>query len=160
MKTNSLFVLFVLFLSACGGGSSVPSPKVFDSTAIKIFMDAKDVLDAFDPKITAGVKSNDLASIAVAADAAMTKIDAQINKIDALIAPPGGEDYKAAVKKCLEMSKAIVETGKKYGELKEGYSKKEFNALEKEYNKKKTQLSNELKNVGKAQEKFLEGTGK
>ena len=138
-----------------GGGSTSLSPKAFNDNAISIFKDANKIMDAFDAKITTGVKSNDLASIASAAESASTEIDAQIEKMKALAAPQGGENYKNAVLKTLETIKSIIETGKKYSNLKEGYSNNEFKALEKEYNNKRTQLSNELKDVATAASTFL-----
>jgi hypothetical protein len=149
---------------ACGGGSSSSSaplsPKAFNDKAINIFKGANKTMDTFDAKITAGIKSNDLASITSASELASTEINAQIENLNALVAPQHGEEYKASVAKTLETVKSIIETGKKYGELKEGYSKSEFNALEKEYNKKRKQLSNELKDVAKAASVFTKATGK
>jgi hypothetical protein len=157
-KLTLTAVTFISFLFiSCGGGSSTPtapSPKVFNDTAIKIFQGANKALEEFDGKITTGVKSGDLASIAVAADAANTAVDTQIGKLNDLIAPEGGEGYKEAVMKSLESVKSLIEIGRKYSALPEGYSKKEFNDLEKEYNNKRKDLSNDLKNVGKAQTEF------
>ena len=160
MKKLLSFTVVLISISfiSCGGGSAPLSPKAFNETAISIFQGANKILDTFDAKITAGVKSNDFASIINAAESASTEIDAQIEKINAVIAPQGGEDYKEAVLKTLNTTKSIIETGKKYGELQEGYSNSEFNALEKEYNSKRTQLSNELKDVGKAASAFLKAT--
>ena len=142
-----------IFYFACGDGTV--SPQVFNNTAINIFKEANKVMDEFDAKITAGVKSNDLSSITAAAESALEKVDGHIEKLNAVKAPESAEKYKESVLKSLDGVKAIIETGKEYTTLKEGYSKKEFNALEKEYNKKRTQLSNELKNVAKAQAEFM-----
>ena len=158
MKKLLFLALISVFFFSCGGGSSSLSPKAFNDAAISIFKGANKTMDAFDSQITAAVKSNDLASIAGAAESASTEIDAQIEKLKALVAPQGGEDYKNAVLKTLETVKSIIETGKKYGNLKEGYAKSEFNALEKEYNSIRTQLSNELKSVASAAEAFSKAT--
>ena len=163
-KMKKLLFLTVSLISisffSCGGGSTSLSPKAFNDSAISIFKEANKIMDAFDAQITAGVKSNDLASITGAAESASTEIDAQIEKMNALVAPQGGEDYKGAVLKTLETVKSIIETGQKYGNLKEGYSNSEFKALEKEYNNKRKQLSNELKDVGAAASTFLKANGK
>ena len=157
-KMKKLLLLTVALISvsffSCGGGSKPLSPKAFNDKAINIFKEANKIMDTFDTQITAGVKSNDLASITSGAESASTEVDTQIEKMKALIAPQGGEDYKNAVLKTLETIKSIIETGKKYGDLKEGYSNKEFNALEKEYNNKRKQLSNELKDVANAASAF------
>lgn len=150
-----LISIFISFTS-CGGAAS---PKTFNESAMRIFEGATKTLDNFDPKITAGVKSKDLASIAVAADAALAEVDAQIEKMKALATPENGEKYKESVLKSLESLKAIIETGKKYSELKEGYTKSEFNALEKEYNNKRKVLSDNLKEVAKTQADFAKAAG-
>ena len=142
-----------IFYFACGDGTI--SPQVFNNTAINIFKEANKAMDEFDAKITASVKSNDLSSITVAAESALEKVEGQIEKLKAINAPESAEKYKETVLKSLDGVKSVIETGKEYAVLKEGYSKKEFNALEKEYNKKRTQLSNELKNVAKAQADFM-----
>lgn len=142
-----------MILVSCGGGGSL-SPKAFNDSAISIFQEANNSLNAFDAKITAGVKGGDLASIGTAADAALAEVDAKIEKLNALNAPQGAEGYKDAVLKSLEGVKTIIETGKKYSTLPEGYSKSEFNALEKEYNSNRQKLSAQLQNVAKAQKEF------
>lgn len=144
-------VIPVIFM-ACGGGTM--SPQTFNNTAMKKFEEANKALDEFDAKITEGVKSDNLASITVAAEEAMKKVDTQIEEMKAVKAPQTAEAYKESVLKCLDGVKAIIETGKKYAELKEGYSNSEFNALEKEYNSKRKQLSNDLKTVAKVQAEF------
>lgn len=158
---NKVIFITAIFISivfaACGGGTL--SPKAFNDSAIKIFEGANKTLDEFDGKITAGVKSNDVASIAVAADSALAKINIQIEKLNALNAPQNGEEYKEAVLKSLDAVKVIIETGKKYSALKEGYSRSEFNALEKEYNKNRKSLSEKLKDVAKVQAEFAKASG-
>ena len=156
MKKLLLLAVALISVSffSCGGGSKPLSPKAFNDKAISIFKEANKTMDAFDAQITAGVKSNDLASIIGSAETASAEVDAQIEKLNAVVAPQGGEDYKNAVLKTLETIKSIIETGRKYGDLKEGYSKSEFNALEKEYNNKRKRLSNELSEVAKAASAF------
>lgn len=165
MKKTIIFSLAILslFLISCGGGksndASAPSdkplsPNAFNQTAMDVFKTAQTALDAFDSKITAGVKSKDLASITAAAEKATTEVDAQIEKLKAVNEPEGGQAYKDAVLKALEGVKSIIETGKKYGNLPEGYSKTEFDKLEKEYNKKRNELSRILKSVGTAASAF------
>jgi len=154
-------VLSLLFIS-CGGSKNADpdaapaalSPKAFNETAMKVFTDANNALSVFDAKITAGVKSKDMASITAASETAMTAVDAQIEKLKAVTAPEGGEAYKDAVLKALDGVKSVIETGKKYGELKEGYSKTEFSKLEKEYNDKRTKLSAALNSVATAHKAF------
>ncbi|WP_163268197.1 hypothetical protein [Dysgonomonas sp. 216] len=164
MKKAYLFVLTLsvsIIFAACSGGSGGPlNPKAFNDKAISIFEGATKTLDAFDAKITQGVKSNDLASIGEAAQLALTDIDAKIEAMKALNIPEGADAYKESVLKSLQSLKSIVETGKKYSELKEGYSKKEFNALEKEYNNKRKQLSADLKSVSKAASAFMKSSVK
>jgi hypothetical protein len=146
-------ILSSITFFACGGGTT--SPQAFNGTAIDIFKEANKTLDEFDSKITAGVKSSDLSSIAEAAESALEKVDGNIEKLKAINAPQSAEKYKESVLKSLDEVKAVIESGKKYAALTEGYSKSEFNALEKEYNKKRKQLSNELKNVATAQAEFM-----
>ena len=153
---NTLFIATILsslVFFACGDGTM--SPQTFNNTAIDIFKGANKVLDEFDSKITAGVKSKDLPSIAVAAESALEKVDSHTEKLKAINAPQSAEEYKEAVLKSLGEVKTIIETGKKYAELKEGYSKSEFNALEKEYNKNRKKLSETLQNVATAQAEFM-----
>ena len=153
MKKIIFTVLCSIVFFACGDGTM--SPQTFNSTAISIFTDAKKVMDEFDAKITAGVKSSDLPSIAAAAEPALEKINGLIEKLDAIKAPQSAESYKKSVLKSLEGVKTVIETGKKYSSLKEGYSKNEFNTLEKEYNNNRKQLSDELKNVATTQAEFM-----
>lgn len=165
MKKVIILILISIAFAACGGGSSSGgsspmSPKAFDNTAMDVFKKAKNSMDAFDSKITAGIKSKDFASIATAADNALAEVDAQIEKLKAANAPEGGNGYKESVLKTLNTTKEIIEIGKKYSALKEGYSQKEFSALEKEYNKKRTQLSKELKDVATASSEFSKATKK
>ncbi|MDU1891200.1 MAG: hypothetical protein E6767_10945 [Dysgonomonas sp.] len=150
-------ILISILLFSCSGGTT--SPRTFNNDAIKIFSEASKVLDEFDSKITAGVKSNDLASIEIAANSALEKVDTQTEKMQAINVPQNGEEYKDAVLKSLGTVKELIEIGRKYSALKEGYSKREFNALEKEYNNKRKQLSVELKDVGKAQSQFMKASG-
>ena len=138
---------------ACGDGTM--SPKTFDATAIDIFKAANKTLDEFDAKITTGVKSNDLPSITAAAELALEGVDGNIEKLKAINAPQSAEQYKETVLNALNEVKALIEIGKGYANLKEGYSKGEFNALEREYNKKRKQLSASLQNVAKAQTEFM-----
>lgn len=165
MKNLSFIAVILVSIAfmACGGSGKSDSTsngkpvssQVLNESAMKIFQAANTALDEFDPKITAGIKSKDLASIATAAAAATAIIDAEIEKLNAINAPQEGEGYKNAVLKCLDEAKSIVETGKKYSELKEGYSKSEFNALEKEYNNKRQILSKSLLDVAKEQKAFM-----
>jgi len=163
MKKIILFAAFLLsiLITSCGGSASgdgsasAPlSPKAFSEKLMNIFTDASKALDVFDKKITASVKSKDMASITAAGETAVTEVDAQIEKLKAVNAPEGGEAYKEAVLKSLDGIKSIIETGKKYGELKEGYSQTEFNKLEKEYNSKRKQLSAALQGVAAAERTF------
>lgn len=137
---------------ACGGGAM--DPHAFNNTAMKKFEEANKALDKFDAKITEGVRGNDLASIATAAEAALKEIDVQLEEMKAINAPENGEAYKNAVVKALETTKELVEIGKKYSVLPEGYSNSEFNALENEYNAKRKQLSQELSQIASVQAEF------
>ena len=155
MKTVNFIAIFSMMVAfvACGGGTM--SPKTFDSAVIEIFKGANNTLSEFDAKITDGVKSQDLPSITTAAESALATVEKQIEKLQAIQAPENAEAYKESVIKCLDGVKALIETGKKYGALEEGYAKSEFAALEKEYNKLRTQLSNNLKGVATAQAEFM-----
>ncbi len=155
--------LLSFFFISCGGGksgdASTPSdkpltPQAFNQTAMDVFKAAQKAMDNFDSQITAGVKTKDLKSITTAADKATAEVDVQIEKLKAVNAPEGGQEYKDAVLKSLDGVKSIIETGKKYGDLPEGYSRVEFNNLEKEYNNKRTELSATLKKVGTAASAF------
>ena len=158
-KLNFIVIALVsVVLTACGGGGTL-SPKAFNETAMNIFKAANTSLSEFDAKITEGVKSNDLASIATAAESALSKVEPQIEKMKGLAIPEGGEKYKESVLKSLETLKSIIETGKKYAALPEGYARSEFNALEREYNDKRKQLSTQLQDVAKAQTEFAKAVG-
>ena len=155
MKKLSLIAIALISIVciSCGGKGSV-SPQDFNNSAMEIFGEANNALSEFDAKITEGVTSSDLASIAVAAESALEKVDAQIEKLKA-ISTKNGEKYKESVLKSLDSVKAIIETGKKYAELAEEYTREEFDNLEAEYNSKRTQLSQELMNIATAQAEFV-----
>jgi len=155
MKTVNFIAIFSMMVAFVACGSGAMSPKAFDSAAIEIFKGANNTLNEFDAKITAGVKSNNLPSIAAAAESALAKVEKQIEKLQAIEAPENAEAYKESVLKCLDGVKALIKTGEKYAALKEGYAKSEFAALEKEYNTLKTQLSKNLKGVATAQSEFM-----
>ncbi|MDR0427003.1 MAG: hypothetical protein LBH12_00210 [Dysgonamonadaceae bacterium] len=140
-----------VFFASCGGPVN---PQVFNNTTIKIFEEANKTLSEFDSKITSGIRANDLASIAVAADSALARVDVQINKMKDLKSPPNGVKYKESVSKFLETTKAVAEIGKKYSALGEAYTRAELDAVEKEYSDKKKELSEDLKNVANMQIQF------
>ncbi|MCD7972839.1 MAG: hypothetical protein LUG18_09270 [Candidatus Azobacteroides sp.] len=147
--------LMSVILFSCGDGSTrTVGPRVFNDTAIKTFQAANKTLEEFDAKITEAVKTNNLSGLEAEADAASADIDEKIEKMQALNGPETAQDYKNAVLKSLESVKEVIATGKKYASLPEGYSKKDFNALEKEYNEKRKELSNNLKEVATAQAAF------
>ncbi|MCC8155627.1 MAG: hypothetical protein LIP01_16510 [Tannerellaceae bacterium] len=137
-----------LILTSCGSNPTT-SPRVFNETLMKSFKTANDALEEFDSTITASVKADQLTNITSAADTALAKVDEQIDKVSNLNATDG-EAYKKAVLTCFYTVKEIIEIGRKYATLEEGYSKSEFNALEKEYNAKRKQLSGELQEAATA----------
>lgn len=143
--------LLSVVMVACGGGTT--SPQVFNNTAINSFEKAGEALDEFDAKLTECVKGDNLADVPAAVDAALVKVDAQIERLNALNNPKG-EEFKQSVMVCMDIVKELLEIGRKYASLGEGYSNSEFNALEKEYNAKRMELSKALQTVGEVQSAF------
>ncbi|MCD8174255.1 MAG: hypothetical protein LUD76_12535 [Alistipes sp.] len=154
MKITSLAIVASICLALVSCGEGTTSPKVFNDTAISAFQEATKVLDSFDAKITEHINDGTPSAIGEDADAALAEVDKQRGRVEALNNPKG-EEYKQAVLKSLDTVKDIVETGKQYSDLPEGYSWAEFDAIRKVYNDKRSELSANLQEVAAAQVEFV-----
>ncbi len=153
-----LFVLCTcaLTLASCGGNKNSVDFEAINLGMIEAFTKANEAVTVFDGKITEGVTSNDFASIAVAADTAIVAIDKQIEAVNAIAVPENGKAYQEATVKSLNVTKDLVEVGRKYSDLKEGYTPEEFATLDSVYNVQRTVLSQELANVATAAQEFVQ----
>lgn len=150
----SVLAAIAVLFTACG-----PSAVGFNDALNKANDDISRAQSSFIDNMQDAMEKEDYASINVAADSTLTKINSDIDLVKALEAPEAGAKFKETALKTFECAKALVETGKEFAKLTASSTEEEHGAVVKLYEVKYEEYSKAFDDMSAAQAEYAKETG-
>jgi hypothetical protein len=149
----SLVIVALTFIS-CG-----PDVVKYNDTVVDIHTEIFTVQNDFDTKLQNAIETDSYADIKAAADEALSKIDANIEKVKGLDVPSGAEAFQESAVTLFQSVKSLVESGAKFAAFTSESSEDDINKVIDEYNTISDKVSDADDVMEKAQKELAKAKG-
>lgn len=149
----SLMIVALTFVS-CG-----PDVTKYNDTVVDLHTNVNNVHGDFDEKLDKAIESDSYADMKAAAEEALSKVDADTEKLKALDVPSGAEAFQESAEKLFQSIRSTIEIGAKFSTLTSESSEDEINKLIDEYNAAIEEYSKLDDAMGAAQKDLAKAKG-